>query len=200
MVRIPTPKSLISICHILIYARVNARSHLGSRKDQRRLVARPLALVRILTLLTRRVQKEPLPTNFPCLFCNHEKSVSAKLDKKAGIGELCCKVCGQQFQTGINCKCQGEIIPQDTSRSSESRLTMSATDLSAAVDVYSDWIDACDSVAKEAAHAGAADDGFNSYQDLAAGNERRNSEMNVDRHLVAAVGGNEYGRDLIDDN
>ena len=53
------------------------------------------------------------------------------------------------------------------------------TDLSAGVDVYSDWIDACDSVAKEAADAPAADDGFNSYQDLAAGNERRNSEMNM---------------------
>ena len=66
--------------------------------------------------------------------------------------------------------------------------------------MYSDWIDACDTVAKEAADAPAADDGFNSYQDLAAGNERRNSDMNVDRHLVAAVGGNEYGGDFIDDD
>lgn len=120
-------------------------------------------------------KKEPLPTNFPCLFCNHEKSVSVKLDKKAGIGELSCKVCGQQFQTGINY-------------------------LSAGVDVYSDWIDACDTVAKEAADAPTADDGFHSYQDLAAGNERRNSEMNIDRHLVAAVGGNEYSGDFIDDD
>ena len=80
------------------------------------------------------------------------------------------------------------------------RLTTSIVDLSAGVDVYSDWIDACDSVAKEAADAPATDDGFNSYQDLAAGNERRNSEMSVDRHLVAAVGGNEYGGDFIDDD
>ncbi|KAL2013443.1 hypothetical protein VTN00DRAFT_968 [Thermoascus crustaceus] len=36
------------------------------------------------------------------------------------------KVCGQRFQTGINY-------------------------LSAAVDVYSDWVDACDAVAKNAA-------------------------------------------------
>ncbi|KAI4155436.1 MAG: hypothetical protein L6R39_001252 [Caloplaca ligustica] len=50
------------------------------------------------------------------------------MDKKAGIGELICKVCGQQFQTGINY-------------------------LSAGVDVYSDWIDACDSVAKDAKEA-----------------------------------------------
>jgi len=48
-----------------------------------------------------------------------------KLDKKLGTGELSCKVCGQHFQTGINY-------------------------LSAAVDVYSDWIDACDAVAKDA--------------------------------------------------
>lgn len=27
-----------------------------------------------------------------------------KLDKKAGTGELSCKICGQQFQTGINCQ------------------------------------------------------------------------------------------------
>ena len=65
----------------------------------------PITLVHCpVILLILRVQKEPLPTNFPCLFCNHEKSVSIKLDKKAGIGELSCKVCGQQFQTGINCK------------------------------------------------------------------------------------------------
>ena len=83
---------------------------------------------------------------------------------------------------------------------SKSRLTTITTDLSAGVDVYSDWIDACDTVAKEAADTPAVDDGFNSYQDLAAGNERRNSEMNVDRHLVAAVGGNGYREDFIDDD
>lgn len=47
------------------------------------------------------------------------------MDKKAGIGDLYCKVCGQKFQSSINY-------------------------LSAAVDVYSDWIDACESVAQEA--------------------------------------------------
>lgn len=66
---------------------------------------------------------DPLPTAFTCLFCNHEKAVSVKLDKKAGIGELECKVCGQQFQTTINY-------------------------LSGAVDVYGDWVDAADAVAK----------------------------------------------------
>ncbi|EFW22826.1 hypothetical protein D8B26_006401 [Coccidioides posadasii str. Silveira] len=69
-------------------------------------------------------KREPLPTTFSCLFCNHENCVIVKLDKKLGLGNLTCKVCGQRFQTGINY-------------------------LSAAVDVYSDWIDACDAVAKE---------------------------------------------------
>ena len=84
--------------------------------------------------------------------------------------------------------------------SSNKWLTGGVADLSAGVDVYSDWIDACDTVDKEAADAQITDDGFNSYQDLAAGNERRNSEMNIDRHLVAAVGGNEYGGEFIDDD
>ncbi|KAH8794850.1 transcription elongation factor Elf1 like-domain-containing protein [Hyaloscypha finlandica] len=75
-------------------------------------------------------KNEPLPTVFPCLFCNHEKSVSVKLDKKAGVGALSCKVCNQQFQCAINY-------------------------LSAAVDVYSDWVDACDAVAKEDVEEGA---------------------------------------------
>ena len=67
-------------------------------------------------------KNEPLATVFTCLFCNHERSVSVKLDKKAGVGQLDCKICGQKFQCGINY-------------------------LSAAVDVYSEWVDAADAVA-----------------------------------------------------
>ena len=65
--------------------------------------------------------------------------------------------------------------------------------------MYSDWIDACDTVAKETTEDGNVDDGLNSYASLATGNERRNTEMNIDRHLVSAVGGNEYEGDFIDD-
>jgi transcription elongation factor Elf1 len=55
------------------------------------------------------------------------------------VGNLHCKVCGQKFQTGINY-------------------------LSAAVDVYSDWIDACEDVAKDAAEEDAAEEAkFSSY-------------------------------------
>lgn len=69
-------------------------------------------------------RSEPLATTFPCLFCNHENAVSCKIDKKTGVGHLSCKVCDQSFHCSINY-------------------------LSAPVDVYSDWVDACDQVAKE---------------------------------------------------
>ncbi|DAA77459.1 TPA_exp: hypothetical protein A8136_6719 [Trichophyton benhamiae CBS 112371] len=79
-------------------------------------------------------KSEPLPTTFDCLFCNHENCVLVKLNKKLGFGNLSCKICGQRFQTGINY-------------------------LSAAVDVYSDWVDACDAVAKEGPKEGAGSSG-----------------------------------------
>ncbi|KAK9389355.1 transcription elongation factor Elf1 like-domain-containing protein [Lipomyces mesembrius] len=65
-------------------------------------------------------KREPLPTVFSCLFCNHEKSVVCRIDKKLKLGFLNCKVCGQNFQTQTN-------------------------SLSVPVDIYSEWIDACES-------------------------------------------------------
>ncbi|MCJ1234502.1 hypothetical protein MMC14_002463 [Varicellaria rhodocarpa] len=118
-------------------------------------------------------KKEPLPTSFPCLFCNHDKSVSVKLEKKAGTGELSCKVCGQQFQTGINY-------------------------LSAAVDVYSDWIDACDAVAKEAAGL-PKDNASSSYADQSGMGGRRNMDTQIDKHSVPAVEDDEDGQGDYDD-
>jgi len=50
--------------------------------------------------------------------------VTVKLDKKAGVGQLDCRICGQKFQCAVNY-------------------------LSAAVDVYGEWVDAADAVAKE---------------------------------------------------
>ncbi|KAK9442830.1 Transcription elongation factor 1 [Metarhizium brunneum] len=72
---------------------------------------------------------DPLPSTFTCLFCNHEKSVSVKLDRKAGVGQLDCRICGQKFQCAVNY-------------------------LSAAVDVYGEWVDAADAVAKADTAAG----------------------------------------------
>lgn len=70
-----------------------------------------------------------------------------KLDKKLGLGNLSCKVCGQRFQTGINCK-----FPSHWGSFLSLRDLCYTIDLSAAVDVYSDWVDACDAVAKNAAN------------------------------------------------
>ncbi|KAG5366693.1 Transcription elongation factor 1 [Yarrowia sp. B02] len=68
--------------------------------------------------------KQTLATQFACLFCNHNDSVVCSMDKKMGIGNLSCKVCGQSFQASINA-------------------------LSAPIDVYSEWIDACEAVAEQ---------------------------------------------------
>ncbi|KAL8723428.1 MAG: hypothetical protein Q9225_000259 [Loekoesia sp. 1 TL-2023] len=121
-------------------------------------------------------KKDPLPSTFPCLFCNHENSVSVKMDKKAGIGELLCKVCGQQFQTGINY-------------------------LSAGVDVYSDWIDACDSVAKEATYTAGDGDASSHYQGhTGMGVPERHVDMPSGRQTSTVTGGQDddmggYGED-----
>ena len=80
-----------------------------------------------------------------------------KLDKKLGLGQLHCKVCGQHFQTGINCKRDAK------SRHRDGDADLRDVDLSAAVDVYSDWIDACEAVAKEDADELAEDRRFSNY-------------------------------------
>ncbi|WVQ69930.1 uncharacterized protein L199_008153 [Kwoniella botswanensis] len=64
---------------------------------------------------------EPLSSVFKCLFCNHEKAVTVKIDKQSMFGHLTCKVCGQRFTSPIN-------------------------SLSVPVDVYCDWVDACEEV------------------------------------------------------
>ncbi|KAL8772563.1 MAG: hypothetical protein Q9209_002224 [Squamulea sp. 1 TL-2023] len=121
-------------------------------------------------------KKDPLPSTFPCLFCNHENSVSTKLDKKAGTGELSCKACGQQFQTSVNY-------------------------LSSGVDVYSDWIDACDAVAKEAAYATGDVEGSTQYHGHASlPDPSRHSNVQGGRHMSIHGAGQDddlegYGED-----
>lgn len=87
-------------------------------------------------------KREALDTTFTCLFCNHEDAISVKMDKKHGIGVLRCSNCHQDFQTSINY-------------------------LSAPVDVFSDWIDACEAVAQDGIaqeeHVTEADKQFSSY-------------------------------------
>ena len=41
-------------------------------------------------------------TTFTCLFCHHDNSVTVKLDRKEGVAQLVCKICGQSFQSKVN--------------------------------------------------------------------------------------------------
>lgn len=68
----------------------------------------------------KRKAIEKLPTMFNCPFCNHERSCEVKLDHDRKTGLISCTVCLEDFQTSINY-------------------------LSEAIDVYSEWIDACES-------------------------------------------------------
>ncbi|KAG9232983.1 putative transcription elongation factor [Amylocarpus encephaloides] len=104
-------------------------------------------------------KNEPLATVFPCLFCNHELSVTCKLDKKAGVGQLSCKACSQQFQCSVNY-------------------------LSAAVDVYAEWVDACDAVAKGDVADGGVDSAPNRASGRSSGGKRRNDEDDDEDDLI----------------
>mmetsp|Transcript_38176 Transcript_38176/g.107872 ORF Transcript_38176/g.107872 Transcript_38176/m.107872 type:complete len:83 (+) Transcript_38176:311-559(+) len=66
-------------------------------------------------------KKAKLDKQFTCPFCNHEKSVNVKLDYKSKRGEAKCNMCSEIYNCGI-------------------------TPISEEIDVYSDWIDACEKV------------------------------------------------------
>ncbi|PIL24086.1 hypothetical protein GSI_13838 [Ganoderma sinense ZZ0214-1] len=70
-------------------------------------------------------RKDPLETNFTCLFCHHDKSVSVRINRKEGVAQLLCKVCDQRYQSKAN-------------------------HLTEPIDIYSEWIDAADAAEKEA--------------------------------------------------
>lgn len=63
-------------------------------------------------------KKSVLDKTFACVFCNHETSVTTKFDQENNIAHLNCSICAVQWSTAI-------------------------TALSEPVDVYSEWIDAC---------------------------------------------------------
>jgi len=61
----------------------------------------------------------PLDILFNCPFCNHEKSCEVKMDKTKNAAKIQCTICLEDFQATINF-------------------------LSEPLDVYNDWIDACE--------------------------------------------------------
>lgn len=66
-----------------------------------------------------RKPTSPLDTMFNCPFCNHEKSCEVKMDRTKNIAKIACRICNEEFTTTV-------------------------TYLSEPIDVYSDWIDACE--------------------------------------------------------
>jgi transcription elongation factor Elf1 len=64
-------------------------------------------------------KKAKLATVFDCPFCNSSKSVSCNLELEKEIGTVQCHTCKAEFKSNIS-------------------------QLTEPIDVYSDWIDACD--------------------------------------------------------
>ncbi|EGC36492.1 hypothetical protein DICPUDRAFT_87406 [Dictyostelium purpureum] len=64
-------------------------------------------------------QVAKLPKHFDCPFCDHSQSVDCTLDRENGKGTAKCRVCNAFYVTAIH-------------------------ELSDPIDVYSDWIDACE--------------------------------------------------------
>ncbi|KAF9053709.1 Elf1-domain-containing protein, partial [Hymenopellis radicata] len=87
---------------------------MGKRKKSSRKPGAPSAARR----------KEPLDTTFTCIFCQHDKSVSVRVDRKEGVAQLICKVCDQRFQSKVN-------------------------HLTEPIDIYSEWIDAAEAAELE---------------------------------------------------
>lgn len=76
----------------------------------------------------RKSKRKPPPKNkaiealdvlFTCPFCNHEKSCEVKMDKSKNAARIQCTICLEDFQATINF-------------------------LSEPIDVYNEWIDACE--------------------------------------------------------
>ncbi|OAF64361.1 Transcription elongation factor 1 [Intoshia linei] len=69
----------------------------------------------------KRVKKPKIILDkiFDCPFCNHEKCCSVKLDKDTNSGAIHCTICLESYHTSTHY-------------------------LTEPVDVYCDWIDACE--------------------------------------------------------
>ncbi|KAL6839568.1 hypothetical protein ACP4OV_030507 [Aristida adscensionis] len=80
--------------------------------------------------LAAKPKKAPkLNTAFDCPFCNHTGSVECSIDLKGGVAVASCGVCKEEYGT-------------------------SAHPLTEPIDVYSDWIDACERANEEEAAVG----------------------------------------------
>lgn len=65
-----------------------------------------------------------LETQFNCPFCNGESTVGCTMDWETNTGMVSCVACGEAFTTSIHQLCEP-------------------------IDVYHDWLDACEEKNKE---------------------------------------------------
>ncbi|KAK5125440.1 hypothetical protein LTR85_000549 [Meristemomyces frigidus] len=106
-------------------------------------------------------KREPLATSFKCVFCNNETSVSVQLDKKNHIGTLNCRQCGQNFQS----KTSMQTLAQP-------------------IDIYYEWIDACEEVAKAQAAAAPASAPASAYRAPPASSARAGMASQADKYTA----------------
>ena len=83
-------------------------------------------------------KKETVPKIFKCPYCAHDGSCEVKMDKAAETGTVACRICGESYQARVHY-------------------------LSDPVDVYCEWIDAC-----EAARDGGNNNGGNGNGNVGA--------------------------------
>ena len=70
-----------------------------------------------------------LAKRFKCPFCTAEEAVECKMDQKRGTGSLACRLCGASFQMPIH-------------------------HLHEPIDVFSEWLDECEAVARQSSGGG----------------------------------------------
>lgn len=116
----------------------NERSHLASQQvpeEKNPLVDMPRGESRrfLLISFTRA------DTTFTCLFCHHDNSVNVRVDRKEGVALLVCKVCDQRYQSKVNRTSSCAHVVRHPLL-----IQLAAIDLTEAIDIYSEWIDAAD--------------------------------------------------------
>ncbi|MEQ2311520.1 Transcription elongation factor 1, partial [Ameca splendens] len=129
--KFPNSATEYSQCKTAVEKKSFCRHHAGEGRV-RSVSALPIDLKQTLCNLCkmgrRKSKRKPPPkkkmtgdleSQFTCPFCNHEKSCDVKMERSRNTGVISCSVCLEEFQTPI-------------------------TYLSEPVDVYSDWIDACE--------------------------------------------------------
>jgi transcription elongation factor Elf1 len=92
----------------------------------------------MLQIVTKKRPK--LSKRFKCPFCANDDTVECKMDFKAGIGSLSCRLCGAAYQMPIN-------------------------SLAEPIDVFSEWLDDCEAAQNQSARSGGGSNGNAKYDE-----------------------------------